>query len=62
MRRRTLLAGITGGLAAVGTLPLPPSAAISCTFAAYNARKSDGSLPATTFLTTGSPTIGATMN
>lgn len=29
---------------------------------AYNARKSDGSLPATTFLTTGSTTIGATMN
>jgi len=28
----------------------------------YNARKSDGSLPATTFLTTGSTTIGATMN
>ncbi|MEU2773849.1 chondroitinase-B domain-containing protein [Streptomyces sp. NPDC007162] len=29
---------------------------------AYNARQSDGSLPATTFLTTGSTTIGATMN
>ncbi|MCW8380349.1 right-handed parallel beta-helix repeat-containing protein [Streptomyces justiciae] len=29
---------------------------------AYNARKSDGSLPATTFLTTGSTTIGSTMN
>ncbi|MEU6557188.1 chondroitinase-B domain-containing protein [Streptomyces sp. NPDC046915] len=29
---------------------------------AYNARKSDGSLPATTFLTTSSTTIGATMN
>ncbi|MCI3277141.1 right-handed parallel beta-helix repeat-containing protein [Streptomyces cylindrosporus] len=29
---------------------------------AYGARKSDGSLPATTFLTTGSTTIGATMN
>ncbi|MEV5954673.1 chondroitinase-B domain-containing protein [Streptomyces sp. NPDC051987] len=28
----------------------------------YNARRSDGSLPATTFLTTGSTTIGATMN
>ncbi|MET9447685.1 right-handed parallel beta-helix repeat-containing protein [Streptomyces cinerochromogenes] len=28
----------------------------------YNARKADGSLPATTFLTTGSTTIGATMN
>ncbi|MCL6669701.1 right-handed parallel beta-helix repeat-containing protein [Streptomyces panaciradicis] len=28
----------------------------------YNARQSDGSLPATTFLTTGSSTIGATMN
>ncbi|MGW1911324.1 right-handed parallel beta-helix repeat-containing protein [Streptomyces sp. NPDC002076] len=28
----------------------------------YDARKSDGSLPATTFLTTGSTTIGATMN
>jgi hypothetical protein len=28
----------------------------------YNARKPDGSLPATTFLTTGSTTIGATMN
>ncbi|MEV6170110.1 pectate lyase [Streptomyces sp. NPDC051954] len=28
----------------------------------YNARQSDGSLPATTFLTTGSTTIGATMN
>ncbi|MER6369255.1 chondroitinase-B domain-containing protein [Streptomyces mirabilis] len=28
----------------------------------YNSRKSDGSLPATTFLTTGSTTIGATMN
>ncbi|MFD5798392.1 right-handed parallel beta-helix repeat-containing protein [Streptomyces diastatochromogenes] len=30
--------------------------------AAYGARKSDGSLPATTFLTTGSTTIGSTMN
>jgi hypothetical protein len=29
---------------------------------AYGARASDGSLPATTFLTTGSTTIGATMN
>ncbi|MEU5313412.1 pectate lyase [Streptomyces sp. NPDC021562] len=29
---------------------------------AYNARKPDGSLPTTTFLTTGSTTIGATMN
>ncbi|MEV6170112.1 right-handed parallel beta-helix repeat-containing protein [Streptomyces sp. NPDC051954] len=29
---------------------------------AYGARKSDGSLPATTFLTTGSTTIGSTMN
>lgn len=29
---------------------------------AYSARKSDGSLPATTFLTTGSTTIGSTMN
>jgi hypothetical protein len=29
---------------------------------AYGARKSDGSLPATTFLTTGSTTIGATMD
>ncbi|WP_328870479.1 right-handed parallel beta-helix repeat-containing protein [Streptomyces sp. NBC_00287] len=29
---------------------------------AYGARKADGSLPATTFLTTGSTTIGATMN
>ncbi|MBO0513471.1 right-handed parallel beta-helix repeat-containing protein [Streptomyces beijiangensis] len=29
---------------------------------AYNARGSDGSLPATTFLTTGSSSIGATMN
>ncbi|MGI5453768.1 right-handed parallel beta-helix repeat-containing protein [Streptomyces sp. CA-249302] len=29
---------------------------------AYGARKSDGSLPATTFLTTGSTTIGTTMN
>ncbi|MEU8973556.1 chondroitinase-B domain-containing protein [Streptomyces monashensis] len=29
---------------------------------AYNARRSDGSLPATMFLTTGSTTIGATMN
>ncbi|WP_031477333.1 right-handed parallel beta-helix repeat-containing protein [Streptomyces bicolor] len=28
----------------------------------YNARQSDGSLPATTFLTTGSTTIGATMD
>ncbi|MFD7709970.1 pectate lyase [Streptomyces sp. NPDC059785] len=28
----------------------------------YNARQSDGSLPATTFLTTGSSTIGATMD
>ncbi|MFI7411472.1 pectinesterase family protein [Streptomyces sp. NPDC049627] len=28
----------------------------------YNARRSDGSLPATTFLTTGSTTIGATMD
>jgi len=28
----------------------------------YNSRKSDGSLPATTFLTTASTTIGATMN
>ena len=29
---------------------------------AYGARKADGALPATTFLTTGSTTIGATMN
>jgi hypothetical protein len=29
---------------------------------AYGARKSDGSLPATPFLTTGSTTIGSTMN
>ena len=29
---------------------------------AYGARKPDGSLPATTFLTTGSTTIGSTMN
>lgn len=29
---------------------------------AYGARKADGSLPATTFLTTGSTTIGSTMN
>lgn len=29
---------------------------------AYGVRKSDGSLPATTFLTTGSTTIGSTMN
>lgn len=29
---------------------------------AYGARGSDGSLPATTFLTTGSTTVGATMN
>ncbi|WP_416983060.1 right-handed parallel beta-helix repeat-containing protein [Streptomyces sp. T028] len=29
---------------------------------AYGTRKSDGSLPATTFLTTGSTTIGSTMN
>ncbi|CCK31006.1 secreted pectate lyase [Streptomyces davaonensis JCM 4913] len=29
---------------------------------AYGARKADGSLPTTTFLTTGSTTIGATMN
>ncbi|KKD08415.1 right-handed parallel beta-helix repeat-containing protein [Streptomyces sp. WM6386] len=29
---------------------------------AYSARKSDGSLPATTFLTTGSTAIGSTMN
>ena len=29
---------------------------------AYGSRKSDGSLPATTFLTTGSTTIGSTMN
>ncbi|MFD5537742.1 chondroitinase-B domain-containing protein [Streptomyces sp. NPDC127079] len=29
---------------------------------AYNARRSDGSLPATAFLTTGSTTIGATMD
>jgi hypothetical protein len=28
----------------------------------YNSRQSDGSLPATTFLTTGSTTIGATTN
>jgi hypothetical protein len=28
----------------------------------YNARSSSGTLPATTFLTTGSSTIGATMN
>ncbi|MFE7272736.1 right-handed parallel beta-helix repeat-containing protein [Streptomyces sp. NPDC057623] len=30
--------------------------------AAYGAREADGSLPATTFLTTGSTTIGSTMN
>lgn len=28
----------------------------------YNARSSSGTLPTTTFLTTGSTTIGATMN
>ncbi|MFH9726400.1 hypothetical protein ACH4M4_26065 [Streptomyces sp. NPDC017254] len=29
---------------------------------AYGARKADGSLPGTAFLTTGSTTIGSTMN
>ncbi|MDR6980135.1 transcription elongation factor [Streptomyces sp. 3330] len=29
---------------------------------AYGARKADGSLPATAFLTTGSTTVGSTMN
>ena len=29
---------------------------------AYGARKADGALPATTFLTTGSTAIGSTMN
>ncbi|MFJ9866644.1 chondroitinase-B domain-containing protein [Streptomyces sp. NPDC101165] len=39
-----------------------PSFASTDASTTYNARKSDGSLPLTTFLTTGSTTIGATMN
>ncbi|WP_329112486.1 right-handed parallel beta-helix repeat-containing protein [Streptomyces sp. NBC_01353] len=39
----------------------PPFAGTDAT-SAYGAREADGSLPATTFLTTGSTTIGSTMN
>ena len=42
----------------ISTPPFVSTDASSC----YNARSSSGTLPATTFLTTGSSTIGATMN
>jgi hypothetical protein len=70
-----LLTGLAGGLAAAGTttpahghtrrvlhdgVTAPAFRPTSAT-TAYGARQADGSLPATTFLTTGSTAVGATM-
>lgn len=70
---RNLAAGNKGGLSKLGSSAVSAannwdSGVATPTFlstnagSAYGARKSDGSLPATTFLTTGSTTIGSTMN
>ncbi|MFF8967810.1 right-handed parallel beta-helix repeat-containing protein [Streptomyces sp. NPDC014995] len=70
---RNLAVGNKGGLSKLGSstvsaannwdsgVPTPAFRSTDAT-TAYGARKADGSLPATTFLTTGSTTIGATMN
>ncbi|MGW6565772.1 right-handed parallel beta-helix repeat-containing protein [Streptomyces sp. NPDC054975] len=70
---RNLAVGNGSGLASRGSsvvsagnnwdsgIATPPFRSTDAT-SAYGARKADGSLPATTFLTTGSTTIGSTMN
>ncbi|PWI19187.1 pectate lyase [Streptomyces sp. Act143] len=70
---RNLAVGNKGGLSKPGSsavsaannwdggVPTPPFRSTDAT-TAYGARTADGSLPATTFLTTGSTAIGATMN
>lgn len=70
---RNLAVGNKGGLSKRGSstvsaannwdggVPTPSFRSVDAT-TAYSARKPDGSLPATTFLTTGSATLGATMN
>ncbi|NNN34575.1 pectate lyase [Streptomyces sp. S3(2020)] len=70
---RNLAVGNKGGLSKLGGSTVSaannwdsgvstPSFRSTDATTAYSARKSDGSLPATTFLTTGSTTIGSTMN
>ncbi|NEB01380.1 right-handed parallel beta-helix repeat-containing protein [Streptomyces sp. SID13726] len=70
---RNLAVGNKGGLSKLGSstvsaanawdsgVAAPAFRSVDAT-TAYGARRSDGSLPATTFLTTGSTTIGTTMN
>ncbi|MEU5889785.1 right-handed parallel beta-helix repeat-containing protein [Streptomyces sp. NPDC047461] len=70
---RNLAVGNKGGLSKLGSSTVSaannwdggvttPSFKSTDATTAYGARKSDGSLPATTFLTTGSTAIGSTMN
>ncbi|WP_327716344.1 right-handed parallel beta-helix repeat-containing protein [Streptomyces sp. NBC_00490] len=70
---RNLAVGNKGGLSKPGSSTVSaannwdggvstPSFKSTDATTAYSARKSDGSLPATTFLTTGSTAIGSTMN
>jgi hypothetical protein len=70
---RNLAVGNKGGLSKLGSSTVSaannwdggvstPSFKSTDATTAYSARKSDGSLPATTFLTTGSTAIGSTMN
>ncbi|MFJ2235357.1 right-handed parallel beta-helix repeat-containing protein [Streptomyces sp. NPDC087859] len=70
---RNLAVGNKGGLSKLGSSTVSaannwdggvstPSFKSTDAATAYGARKSDGSLPATTFLTTGSTAIGSTMN
>ncbi|MFH9862798.1 right-handed parallel beta-helix repeat-containing protein [Streptomyces sp. NPDC017202] len=70
---RNLAVGNKGGLAKLGSATVSaannwdggvgtPAFRSTDATTAYGARAADGSLPATTFLTTGSTTIGATMN
>jgi hypothetical protein len=70
---RNLAVGNKGGLSKLGSSTVSaannwdsgvstPSFRSTDATTAYGARKSDGSLPATTFLATGSTTIGSTMN
>ncbi|WP_460064259.1 right-handed parallel beta-helix repeat-containing protein [Streptomyces sp. YKOK-I1] len=70
---RNLAVGNKGGLSKLGSSAVSaannwdsgvatPKFVSTDASSAYGARKSDGALPATTFLTTGSTTIGSTMN
>jgi hypothetical protein len=70
---RNLAVGNKGGLSKLGSRAVSaannwdsgvatPAFRSTDATTAYGARKADGSLPATTFLTTGSTTIGSTMN